>query len=96
MSDNFFTPPPFNPDEALVQLKRSLRELRPLAERGSGFELAGQRVIDLQREESTLIVQLAKQPARTPQWQRLVIKSHGDVRRCVDEVKKRLAHWTED
>jgi hypothetical protein len=96
MSDGLFTPPPFKPDEALMQLKRALRDLRPLAERGPGFELAGQRLVELQREENTLVVQLAKQPARTPQWERLVIKSSADVRRCVDEVKKRLALWTED
>ena len=33
-----FEPPPFKPAESLVQLKRSLREMRTLAERGSGFE----------------------------------------------------------
>ena len=96
MSDDFFTPPPFKPDEALVQLKRMLRELRPLTERGSGFELAGQAVVQLQREDRALVVQLAKHPARTPQWERLVLTSSADVRRCVDEVKKRLTQWIED
>lgn len=96
MSDDFVAPPPFKPGDALVQIKRSLRDLRPLAERGDGFELAGQRVIELQPEETTLVARLAKQPARRPQWESLVLKNAADVRRCVDEVKKRLARWTED
>lgn len=96
MSDDFFAPPPFKPGDALVQLKRNLRDLKPLAERGNGFELAGQRVIELQSEETTLVARLAKQPARTPQWEAMVLKNAADVRRCVDEVKKRLARWTED
>lgn len=96
MSDDFFAPPPFKQGEALVQLKRSLRDLRPLAERGDGFDLAGQRVIELQPEEATLVARLAKQPARTPQWESMVLKNAADVRRCVEEVKKRLARWTEE
>jgi hypothetical protein len=39
-------PPPFKPDDALQQLKRSLRDLK-LAERGNGFELRGKRVLEL-------------------------------------------------
>jgi hypothetical protein len=96
MNDDFFAPPPFKPDEALMQLKRTLREMRPLAERGSGFDLAGQRVLDLRCEGDTLIVQLAKQPGRTVTLESLVLRSHADVRRCLDEVKKRFAQWTED
>ncbi len=96
MSNDFFATPPFKPDEALTQLKRSLRELRPLAERGSGFELSGQQVIEFQREEATLVVQLARQPARTPQWDRMVLKNSADVRRCLEDVKRRLARWIEE
>jgi len=96
MTDDFFAPPAFKPDEALQTLKRSLRDLRPLAERGNGFELGGKRVIELQAETATLLVKLAKRPAHTPQWEPLVLKNSADVRKCLDEVKKRLARWTED
>jgi hypothetical protein len=96
MSDDFFAAPPFKPAEALQALKRSLRDLRPLAERGNGFELGGKRVIELQAEATTLVAKLAKRPAITPEWETLVLKNSADVRKCVDEAKKRLARWTED
>jgi hypothetical protein len=94
--DDFFAPPPFKPAEALVQLKRSLRDLRPLAERGEGFELQGMRVIELASDAATITVRFARRPARSPEWDRLVLKSSADVRKCVDEAKKRLARWTEE
>ena len=96
MSDDFFALPAFKPADSLIQLKRSLRDLRPLAERGDGFELQGQRVIELAVEADTLVVKFAKAPARSPQWERQVLKNSADVRKCVDEAKKRLARWTEE
>ena len=94
--DDLFAPLPFKPAEALVQLKRSLRDLRLLAERGDGFELNGLRLVELSADESVITVRLARRAARTPDWDRLVLKSGADVRKCVDEVKKRLARWTEE
>ena len=96
MSDDFFAPPAFKPAEALMQLKRSLRDLRPLAERGEGFELQGMRVIELAHDDTKITVKLAKDRARTPQWDTLVLKNSADVRKCVDEAKKRLVRWTEE
>jgi hypothetical protein len=96
MSDDFFAPPAFNPAQALQTLKRSLRDLRPLAERGNGFEMAGKRVIELEADTATIVARLAKRPAHTPEWEPLVLRNSADVRKCVDEVKKRLARWTED
>jgi hypothetical protein len=66
MSDDFFAPVLFEPDEALQTLRRHLRDLRPLAERGNGFELAGKRVIELQVQDATIVARLAKRPAHTP------------------------------
>ena len=91
-----FLPPPFKPADALVQLRRSLRDLRPLAERGEGFELNGMRVVELRSDASAITVRLARRAARTPDWDNLVLKNSADVRKCVDEVKKRLARWTEE
>jgi hypothetical protein len=96
MSDDFFAPPAFKPSESLVQLKRALRDLRPLVERGDGFDLQGHRVIELAVESDTLIVKFAKAQARSPQWERQVLKNGADVRKCVDEAKKRLVRWTEE
>ncbi|HJV95202.1 MAG TPA: hypothetical protein VJ608_04160 [Albitalea sp.] len=91
-----FLPPAFAPDAALLQLKRSLRELRPLAERGEGFELHGKRVIELRADASVITVRLARRPAVSPDWDTLTLKNSADVRKCVDEAKKRLARWTEE
>jgi hypothetical protein len=94
MSDDFagFAPPPFKPDEALVQLKRSLRDLQ-LAERGSAFELRGKRVLELQAEAAAINARIARKLALTPEWDRQVIRSAADQRKLLDEVKKRLARW---
>jgi hypothetical protein len=96
MSDDFFAPPAFKPDEALVALKRQLRDLKPLAERGSGFEISGKRVVELAADATSITARLAKRPAVSPEWQTLVLKNSADVRKLVDEVKKRLARWQQD
>ena len=96
MSDDFFAPPAFKPDEALLLLRRALRDLRPLAERGNGFEWKGRRVIELAVAGSTIDARLAKQPAITPQWQSRSLKSSADVRKFTGEVKQQLARWEDE
>ena len=96
MSDDFFALPAFKPDEALVTLKRQLRDLKPLAERGTGFEIGGKRVVDLAADATTITARLAKRPATSPEWQTLTMKNSADVRKLVDEVKKRLSRWQQD
>jgi hypothetical protein len=90
-----FAPPPFKPDAALLQLKRSLRDLK-LAERGNGFELRGKRVAELSVDTAAINAHLARTLALTPQWDAMVIRSATDQRKFVDEIKKRLARWTQD
>ena len=94
--NDLFAPPEFRPDTALLQLKRSLRALRPLAERGDGFEVEGKRVVELRGDASFITVRLARRLSRQPEWDTQVLKNGADVRKCVDEVKKRLARWTEE
>lgn len=96
MADDFFAPPAFKPDEALVQLKRSLRDLRALAERGAGFELKGQAVVELAVDGSTIRARVAKRPARSPEWESRALKSSADVRQFAADVKKRLEAWSGD
>lgn len=91
-----FAAPAFKPDLALVQLKRALRELRPLAERGNGFTLQGQEVIQLSLDDGQLIVRLAKKPARSPEWERHICRNAGELRRLQDDIKRRLARWTDE
>ena len=93
MSDDFgFAPPPFKPEEALVTLRRSLRDLG-LAERGAGFELRGKRVLELVAEESVIRTRIARRLMLTPEWDAMTIAGAADTRKLVDEVKKRLARW---
>jgi hypothetical protein len=80
--DGGFAPPPFKPEDALAQIKRSLRDLK-LAERGNGFELRGKRVVELVVDAAAINVRLARTLANTPQWDAMAIK-------------KRLARWTQD
>jgi hypothetical protein len=95
MSDDFggFAPPPFKPDEALIALKRSLRDAR-LAERGGGFEWKGRRVIELAVGADAIVVRLAKRLMQTPEWDRITVKSGADQRKLLDEVRRRLERWT--
>ncbi len=94
--NDFFAPPPFRPEEALVGLKRQLRDLRPLAERGHRFELQGKPVVDITVDGANLQVKFARRPAMSPDWDTLTLKSGADVRKCIDEVRKRLARWQQD
>ena len=94
MSDDFagFALPAFKPDEARVQLARSLRDLR-LSERGDGFELRGKRVLELAVDADVLRVKMARRLASTPEWDLQVLRSAADQRKLVDELKKRLERW---
>jgi hypothetical protein len=94
--DDFFTPPPFKADEALMQMQRRLRSLRPLSEHGMRYELAGQPVVELQLQGSSLSFKLARRPARSPEWDSFSVKDSADTRRCLNETQKRLARWADD
>jgi len=87
-----FAPPPFKPDEALVQIKRSLRDLK-LAERGKGFDLRGRPVLELTVEGAQVQVRLARKPALTPEWDRLTVQSAADQRKLIEDIKRRLQRW---
>ena len=87
-----FALPAFKPDDALTQLKRSLRDLK-LAERGNGFELRGKRVLEAEVDGAVIKARIARRLMLTPEWDRIEIKASPDVRKFIDEVKKRLAKW---
>ena len=94
--EDAFAPPPFKPADALVQLKRTLRDQRGLAERGSGFEWKGLAVLELSADAQAIQAHLARRPAHTPEWTAFTLKANPEVRRFTDEVKKRLAQWNDD
>ncbi len=87
-----FAPPPFKADEALVQIKRALRDMK-LTGRGNAYELRGKRVLELAPSPDAIAVKLARKLALTPEWDRLGVKSATEQRKLIDEVKKRLARW---
>ena len=94
-SDIGFALPPFKPDEALLQIKRTLRDMK-LSERASGFDLRGKRVVELAVDATAVNTRLARTLASTPQWDAVVIRSATDQRKFIDETKKRLARWAQD
>jgi hypothetical protein len=94
--NDFFASPPFKPAEALVQLKRQLREGKGLAERGNGYDLKGQAVIQLETTAATIEARLAKRPARSPEWVNHSLKNSADVRKFIDTVKAQLQRWNSD
>lgn len=91
-----FAPPPFKPAEALLTLRRQLRELKPLVERGSRWELRGRPVVELAAGDSAIDARIARRPAISPEWDRSRLASAPDLRRFVDTVRQRLARWEAD
>ncbi len=97
MNDDFFALPAFKPDEALVQLRRSLRETRALTERGDGFELKGATVVTLALNGPAIDARLARRPTRgSVEWDPFTLAASPDVRRFTDEVRRRITRWTEE
>jgi len=93
MSDDGFAPPPFKPADALVLLKRQLRDLKPLTERGTRYEIKGRPALDLTAGDTAINARLARRLATTPEWQPMDLHSSLDVRRFIDTVQKRLRDW---
>jgi hypothetical protein len=87
-----FAPPPFNADNALVTIKRALRDMK-LAERGNAYEMRGKRVVELSIDGAAINAKLARRLMLTPEWDRVAVKSAADQRKLLDEVKKRLGKW---
>lgn len=106
MSDepsDFFALPPFKADEALVKLRRDLRELKPLVEKGTGslvrFEWKSLPAVELslaQGDKPALAVALAKRPSQRPEWGKHTLTSSAEVRKWLDEVKRSLKRWDDE
>jgi hypothetical protein len=94
MSDDFFAPPPFDPTSARATLARALRDLK-LAERNGAFELHGQPVVRARIEGGALLLDVAKKPSRSPDWEHVQADDHARLRRFIDDVKKRVARWAD-
>jgi len=95
-NDDFFALPTFKPDQALLNLKRNLRDFRSLSERGNSFQLQGQVVLELSADDKLLHARLVRTPARSPEWETRDCKNSAEVRALQDEIKRRLARWTDE
>jgi hypothetical protein len=91
-----FAPPPFKPEEALQGLRRALREMG-LSERGGTFERRGLSIARVTPgEEGVIDAASVKRPARTgPDWQRRTLHNAADVREFTQDLKKKLALWSD-
>jgi hypothetical protein len=106
MSDelsDFFALPPFKADEALVKLRRDLRDLKPLQEQGTGsmpvrWALKGLPVIELQVDDThpAILARLAKRPSQRPEWASKTLKSSADVRQWLEGVRQQLKRWDDE
>ncbi len=91
-----FAPPPFNAEAALLQLKRSLRDLG-LTERSGGFELKGRAALRWTLQEGHIALQLARRlTVHAPDWDDLPVRNAADQRKALDELKRRLARWQDE
>lgn len=109
MSDelgDFFALPPFKADEALVQLRRQLKELKLQEQPGSTphrFALKGVVVAELHvaavtadAPKSALAAAVVKRPLQRPEWVRQQLDSRDAVRKWLDALKRQLANWSDD
>jgi len=90
--DDFFAPPPFDPQTALSALRRTLRDLK-LVEREGVHELKGKAVARARVEGGALRLEIVKRPSLTPEWERVEAADHAQTRRFVEDLKRRLARW---
>jgi hypothetical protein len=98
MSDDSWdiAPPPFNADAALQTMKRFARDQRVLVERSEGWMLGADVVLKMAVDGACVKVQLARRPARTPEWDAFLLKSATELRKLQDEIKRRLTRWKDD
>ena len=89
----FFSAPPFNPAEALVQLRRALRAVTGLTERAHRFEWKGRQAVTLTIDGERLQARLARRPAASPEWESRSLKNGAEVRKFGDDVRQRVSRW---
>ncbi len=93
--DDFFSAPDFKADGALMALKRSLRGLG-LVESGNGFAWKAQRIVEWTVADKRLDVRLAKRPLASPEFDRMSIRNSAQLRQLSDDIKRRLARWSDE
>lgn len=99
---DFFALPAFKADEALMRLRRDLRELK-LSERTGGdayrFDWKGLPVAELLLAPSSpaaIVCGLVKRPSQRPEWTRQSLMSSAEVRRWLEGVKRQMQAWGDE
>ncbi len=103
---DFFALPPFKADEALVKLRRDLRELKPLVEKGTGepirFDFKSCPVIELSLVDGdkpgtkVIAAKVAKRPSQRPEWLTSKPSTSAEVRKWLDQLKLSLKRWEDE
>ena len=93
--DDFLSPPAFKAEEALLTLRRALRDLK-LTERGNGFEWKAQRIVEFELAGDAIRLRLARRPLASPDFEHLNITSSAQLRQRVEELKRRLDRWSDE
>ncbi|MBL8306915.1 MAG: hypothetical protein JNM33_09480 [Rubrivivax sp.] len=96
-TDDFsFALPAFKPDEALLKLKRDLRDAG-LTEREGRFERRGTAIAKAVIDGSAIQAAIVRRPSRSsPEWAPKTLKNSADVRDFVADLKKKLAGWSDN
>ena len=90
-----FCLPPFKPEEALLTLKRGLRDLG-LVEREGRFERRGRVIARAAVDGALLHAARVKRPSRSSlEWTDKPLRNAADVRDFIADLKKQLAQWSD-
>ncbi|MEY2892934.1 MAG: hypothetical protein RJA98_2842 [Pseudomonadota bacterium] len=94
MTDDFFAPPPFDPEAALQRLRTDLRGAG-LVERAGVWELRAMPAVRLRIDGPAIHAELVKQLTRSPTWQAHVLSQSAQQREFVALVKKKIQAWSD-
>ncbi|MEN9544093.1 MAG: hypothetical protein RLZZ598_926, partial [Pseudomonadota bacterium] len=89
--------PAWKAEDGLERLKRGLRDIRLLSERGAArFDWKGMLAIEAAVDGKVIRVRIAKRPARTPEWETKTLSNGTDVQHWLEDARKRIVRWSED
>lgn len=90
-----FAPPPFKPDDALLRMKRDLRDMG-LVEREGRFERRSVAIARLKVHAGALEFAVVRRPSRnSPEWQTRTLANSAAVRDACADLKRKLSAWND-
>ncbi len=104
---DFFALPPFKADEALVTLRRNVRDIKLLTEKVNGavatFHLRQLPVVEMNLTpgmsasgQPAIVLKQAKRPSHRPEWQTHTLASSAEVRKWLDQLKLSVKRWDDE